>query len=117
MSRVIEVDKGYKLVSQTRGLPPKFCYVSGRQGMLITLMIVSAVVHAEVFDMESEIAKVTTPDGIYNLMPCNEVKTAEDLMQVVECIKTAPVEFSDEELAEMDGETDGEPRAAGEFAN
>ena len=117
MSRVIEVDKGYKLVSQIKGLPPKFCYVSGRQGAMLTLLLVSAVVHAEVWDVESEFARVTTPDGIYNLMPCNEVKTADDLRQVVKAIKESPIEFTPEELAEMDGETDAEPRAAGEFAN
>lgn len=92
MSDTIEVHKGYRLVGEMRDQEDKFCYVAGRQGGVVTLYLVTAVVTAEVQDFGREFAKVKTPDGVYNLMPCNEAKTDADFEGVVEAIDGLPDE-------------------------
>lgn len=86
MSDTIEVHKGYRLVGEQRGMPAKFCWVVGRQGSTISLLLVSSVATAEVEEYGREFAKVKTPDGVYNLMTCNEAKTDEDFEGVIQAI-------------------------------
>lgn len=90
MSDTIEVHKGYRLVGTMRDMPPKFCWVAGRQGAVISLFLVSSVATAEVQDFGREFAQVRTPDGVYNLMPCNEAKTDEDFEGVFAAIDGLP---------------------------
>ena len=44
MNDVIEVNAGYKLVGRMREMPRKMCFVCGRQGDTISLLLVNGVI-------------------------------------------------------------------------
>ena len=83
MSDVIEVNAGYKLVGRMREMPRKMCFVCGRQGDTISVLLVSGVTTAEVKWFDREFAQVQTPDGVYNLMPCNKSSDVDEVADIV----------------------------------
>ena len=87
MSGVIEVNAGYKLVGRMREMPRKMCFVCGRQGDAISVLLVSGVTTAEVIHCDSEFATVRTPDGFYNLMPCNKISDVNEVADIVRIIQ------------------------------
>ena len=86
----IEVNQGYKLVGTMDGQKRKLCFVSGRQGSTITLLLVCGIVNAKVQNYEREYAQVNTPDGVYNLMTCNRVTDLQDAADVCDIIRNCP---------------------------
>lgn len=89
----IEVNQGYKLMPVMSGQKRKLCFIAGRQGNAITLLLVSGIATATVLQFEREFAKVKTRDGVYNLMPCNRVKDVNDVADVCDIIRNAPDEY------------------------
>lgn len=89
----IEVNQGYKLMPAMTGKPRKLCFVAGRQGNAITLLLVSGIATATVLQFEREFAKVKTRDGVYNLMPCNRVTDIKDVADVCDIIRNTPDEY------------------------
>lgn len=87
MSDVIEVNAGYKLVGRMREMPRKLCFVCGRQGDMISVLLVSGVTTAEVEWHGREFAQVRTPDGVYNLMTCNKVSDVDEVAGVVRILQ------------------------------
>ncbi len=83
MSDVIEVNAGYKLVGRMREMPRKMCFVCGRQGDTISVLLVSGVTTSEVVQCDREFATVRTPDGFYNLMPCNKISDVAEVADIV----------------------------------
>lgn len=83
MNDVIEVNAGYKLVGRMREMPRKMCFVCGRQGDTISLLLVNGVTTAEVEWHGREFAQVRTPDGVYNLMTCNKVFDVNEVADIV----------------------------------
>lgn len=93
VEETIEVNQGYKLMPAMTGKPRKLCFVAGRQGNAITLLLVSGIATATVLHFEHEFAKVKTRDGVYNLMPCNRVTDIQDVADVCDIIRNAPNEY------------------------
>ena len=89
----IEVNQGYKLMPAMSGKPRKLCFVAGRQGNAITLLLVSGIATATVLQFEREFAKVKTRDGVYNLMPCNRVTDIQDVADVCDIIRNTQDEY------------------------
>lgn len=89
----IEVNQVYKLMPAMTGKPRKLCFVAGRQGNAITLLLVSGIATATVLQFEREFAKVKTRDGVYNLMPCNRVTDIKDVADVCDIIRNTPDEY------------------------
>lgn len=87
-----EVNAGYRLTPCMRGQKRKLCYICGRQGSLITLMMVSGLMTVDVDGYEHEYAKIRTKDGNYNLMPCNKVTDMNEVAEVCEIIMNCPEE-------------------------
>lgn len=93
VEETIEVNQGYKLMPAMTGKPRKLCFVAGRQGNAITLLLVSGIATATVLQFEREFAKVKTRDGVYNLMPCNRVTDIKDVADVCDIIRNTPDEY------------------------
>ena len=89
----IEVNQGYKLMPAMSGQKRKLCFVAGRQGNAITLLLVSGIVTATVQQIEREFAQVKTNDGVFNLMPCNRVKDVQDVADVCDIIRNSNDEY------------------------
>lgn len=90
MSNVIEMNAGYRLTPCMSGQPKKLCFVSGRQGDVITVLLVSGIAIANVQTFAREYAKVQTADGNYNLMPCNKVTDLTEVAEVCDIIRNCP---------------------------
>lgn len=90
MPTTIEVNAGYLMTPCMSGQPKKLCYVYGRQGNAITVMVLSGITVAYVQMFEREYAKVKTVDGVYNLMPCNKVHSMDDIAEVCDIIRNCP---------------------------
>lgn len=93
VDETIEVNQGYKLIPEMSGGKRKLCFVAGRQGNAITLLLVSGITTATVLPFGREFAKVKTRDGVYNLMPCNRVKDVQDVADVCEIIRSSTDEY------------------------
>ena len=93
MSDTIEVNQGYKLIPAMKGQKRKLCFVSGRQGNVISLLLVSEIVTASVQQIEREFAQVRTNDGVYNLFPCNLVTSLHDVADVCDIIRNSNDEY------------------------
>ena len=89
----IKVNQGYKLIPAMKGQHRKLCFVSGRQGNTITLLLVCGIVTAHVQQFAREFAQIRTNDGTYNLMPCNRVTDITDVADVCDIIRSAPDEY------------------------
>ena len=89
----IEVNQGYKLIPAMTEQKRKLCFVAGRQGNAITLLLVSGIATATVQHFEREFAKVKTNDGVFNLMPCNRVKDVQDVADVCDIIRNSDDEY------------------------
>ena len=89
----IEVNQGYKLYPAMSGQKRKLCFVAGRQGNTITLLLVCEIATATVQQFDHEFAQITTKDGVYNLMPCNRVKDVQDVADVCDIIRNSPDEY------------------------
>ena len=89
----ILVDQGYKLTPVMSGQKRKLCFVCGRQGSSITLLLVNEIVTANVQHFDREYARVQTKDGYYNLMPCNRVIDLQEVAAVCDIIKNYPEEL------------------------
>ena len=63
VDETIEVNQGYKLIPEMSGGKRKLCFVAGRQGNAITLLLVSGITTATVLPFGREFAKVKTRDG------------------------------------------------------
>lgn len=87
MSDRIEVNAGYRLVGCMKDMPRRLCYVCGRQGNVIQVLLVSGIATAEVRQFAREFAQVRTPGGLYNLMPCNRVSDCAEIAEIVEILK------------------------------
>ena len=85
----IEVGKAYKLYGVMKEQPKKLCYVVGRQGSTISVLIVGDVALGEVGHCEGEYAKVRARDGVYNLFPCNLVKDPDEVAAVCDMIRNS----------------------------
>ena len=90
MNDVIEVNAGYRLTPCQSGMPKKLCFVSGRQGNVITVLLVSGITVANVQPFEREYAKVRTKDGFYNMMPCNKVTDMNEVAEICDIIRNCP---------------------------
>lgn len=90
MSNEIEVNVGYQLMPCQKGQKRKLCFVSGRQGSTITLLLVSGIAIANVQQFDREYAKVQTKDGDYNLMPCNKVTDLTEVAEICDIIRNCP---------------------------
>lgn len=90
MSDEIEVNAGYQLMPCQKGQKKKLCFVSGRQGSTITLLLVSGIAIANVQTFAREYAKVPTKDGDYNLMPCNKVTDMNEVAEICDIIRNCP---------------------------
>lgn len=90
MPTTIEPLAGYRLTPCQDGMPKKLCFVSGRQGNAITVLLVSGVAIANVQQFAREYAKVPTKDGDYNLMPCNRVTDINEVAEVCDIIRNCP---------------------------
>lgn len=89
VDETIQVNQGYKLMPAMSGPKRKLCFVAGRQGDTITLLLVSGIATATVLHFEREFAKVKTRDGVYNLMPCNRVTDIQDVADVCDIIRNS----------------------------
>ena len=89
----IQVNQGYKLMPVMSGQKRKLCFVAGRQGNTITLMLVSGITTATVQQFDREFAQVKTNDGVFNLMPCNRVKDVQDVADVCDIIRNSNDEY------------------------
>ena len=87
MNDLIEVNSGYRLIPCLKGQKRKLCFVCGRQGNTITLLLVSGIVIANVQTYDHEYARVQTQDGDYNLMPCNKVNDLTEVAEVCDIIR------------------------------
>lgn len=92
MFEKIKVNSGYKLMPAMSGMPKKLCFVSGRQGDQITLLLVNEIANAKVDIYAREFAQVKLRDGVYNLMTCNEVTDLNEVSEVCNIIRNAPYE-------------------------
>lgn len=93
MSDVIKEGTGYKLTPAMDGQPKRLAYVSSRRGNLLTLMLINGIVSSTVVPASvygREFAKVQTPFGSYNLSPCGEVTSLDDVAEVCDIIKQCP---------------------------
>ena len=91
---MIEVYQGYKLMPAMSEQKRKLCFVAGRQGSSITLLLVGGIVTADVRQFDnSEFAQIKMKDGVYNLMPCNRVTDLEEVADVCNIIRNAPDEY------------------------
>lgn len=93
VDETIKVNQGYKLMPAMSGKPSKLCFVAGRQGNAITLLLVSGIATATVLHFEREFAKVKTKDGVYNLMTCNRVTDIQDVADVCDIIRNSTDEY------------------------
>ena len=89
MNDVIEVNAGYRLTPCNGGQKLKLCFVIGRQGSTLTLLLVSGVAIASVQEFSREYAKVPTKDGDYNLMPCNKVTDMNEVAEICDIIRNS----------------------------
>ena len=85
----IEVNQSYKLYGVMGDQKRMLCYVVGRQGNAITLLLVDGIATATVQQFDREYAKVQTRNGLYNLFPCNRVTDVQDVADVCEIIMSA----------------------------
>ena len=90
MPTTIEVNAGYQLMPCLKGQKRKLCFVSGRQGNTITLLLVSGIAIANVQTFAREYAKVPTKDGDYNLLPCNKVTDMNEVAEICDIIRNCP---------------------------
>ena len=90
MPMTIEVNSGYRLTPCVDGQKRKLCFVSGRQGSTITLLLVSGIAVANVQQFAREYAKVPTKDGYYNLMPINKVTDINEVAEICDIIRNCP---------------------------
>lgn len=88
----IEVNQGYRLTGTMDGMKRKLCFVCGRQGRSITLLLVNEITTATVQYFDREFAHVHTHDGVYNLQPCNRITDLQEVADVCEIIRSAPYE-------------------------
>lgn len=93
MDETIQVNQGYKLIGAMKEMPLKLCFVCGRQGDKITLLLVSEIATATVLHFEREFAQIKTNYGVYNLMTCNRVTDIQDIADVCDIIRNAPDEY------------------------
>ena len=93
VDETIQVNQGYKLIPAMTGQKRKLCFVAGRQGNAITLLLVSGIVTATVQQIEREFAQVKTKDGLYNLMTCNRVTELHDVADVCDIIRNSNDEY------------------------
>lgn len=89
---IIKVNLGYKLVGTIEGQKRKLCFVSGRQGNMITLLLVSGIATAKIMPLDHEFARVDLPDGSYNLSPCNKVSDLNEVAEICDIIRNSPDE-------------------------
>lgn len=87
---MIEPLSGYRLTPCADGAKRKLCFVSGRQGDVITVLLVSGIAVANVQMFAREYAKIRTNDGYYNLMPCNKVTDMNEVAEICDIIKSCP---------------------------
>ena len=90
MNDVIEVNAGYRLTPCNGGQKRKLCFVSGRQGSTITMLLVSGIAIANVQTFAREYAKVPTKDGDYNLMSINKVTDINEVAEICDIIRNCP---------------------------
>ena len=90
MPTTIEPLAGYRLTPCQDGMPKKLCFVSGRQGNAITVLLVCGIATATVQTFDREYSKVMTRDGAYNLMPCNRVTDINEVAEVCDIIRNCP---------------------------
>lgn len=93
MRNTIEVDQGYKLIGAMKEQPRKLCFVAGRQGDTVTLLLVCGIATATVQHFTQEFAQVKTHEGVYNLMPCNRVTDIQDVADVCNIIRNSDYEY------------------------
>ena len=86
----IEPLSGYRLIPCQNGMPKKLCFVSGRQGNAITVLLVSGIEIVNVQMFEREYAKIRTNEDYYNLMPCNKVSDVNEVAEVCDIIRNCP---------------------------
>lgn len=86
----IEVNAGYRLMPCSPGNKRKLCFVCGRQGNYVTLMLVCGLMTVDVSGFDHEYAKVKLVDGDYNLMPCNKVTDMNEVADVCDIIRNCP---------------------------
>ena len=91
----IKINTGYRITPVIEGNKPLLCYVTGRQGSFLSVLIVNGICTAEVFSrgafgVDREFARVTTPWGFYNLSPVGEVSDVNEIAQVCDIIRSAP---------------------------
>ena len=87
---MIEPLSGYRLTPCQDGMPKKLCFVSGRQGNVITVLLVSGIAVANVQQFAREYSKIRTNDGYYNLMPCNKVTDMNEVAEICDIIRNCP---------------------------
>ena len=92
MCGLIEVNQGYKLLGAMKEQPRKLCFVCGRQGNSITLLLVNEIATAKVLMFSNEFAQIKTREGCYNLFPNNIVTDLQDVADVCDIIRNAPDE-------------------------
>lgn len=85
----IEVGKAYKLCGVMPEQPRRLCYVTGRQGSTISVLIFNDVAIGEIKVCEGVFARIRARDGLYNLYPFNEVKDPEEVAQVCDMIRNS----------------------------
>lgn len=83
----IEVNQSYKLYGVMGDQKRMLCFVVGRQGNAITILLVDEITTATVQHIEREFAQVETRNGLYNLFPCNRVTDVQDVADVREIIR------------------------------
>ena len=93
VDETIQVYQGYKLMPTMSGPKRKLCFVAGRQGDTITLLLVSGIATATVQQFDREFAQIKTNEGVYNLMTCNRVTELQDVADVCDIIRNSPDEY------------------------
>jgi len=93
MSDVIKVNTAYRMTPSVQGQPRKLAYVTGRQGNLISLMIINGIVTGAVVPADvcgREYAQIQTPLGMYNLSPVGEITDINEVADVCQVIMNCP---------------------------
>lgn len=91
MNDIIKPMTGYKITPANPGQNRLLAFCSGRQGNVITLMLVNGILTGEVtVEYGREFCQVDTPVGKYNLSPCGEVHDLNEVAEVCDLIRNCP---------------------------
>lgn len=87
----IEPMKGYVLTPVHPDAKRRLAFCSGRQGNLITLMLVNGLVTGKVTsEFGREYCQLNTPFGRFNLSPCGVVSDLDEVARVCDIIRMCP---------------------------